>query len=199
MYLSFTDFYFYHFHSDSMCIWWFFYYSIDLLGFKISIWSRFLKYNFNSLLSFIIYYNYSSEPLNIFKMTALKSLSDNSDIYVTPGGRDWGQEEKGTTEDETVGWHYRLNGPEFEWTLGDGDGQGGLACCDSWGRKESDTAERLNWTELNWTEVSFSWYFFFPLLTMVQEKLVVTGHIFFYFILCLASFYFTLHILEDTL
>ena len=63
-------------------------------------------------------------------------------------GRDWGQEEKGTTEDEMAGWHHRLNGHEFEWTPGDGDGQGGLACCDSWGHKESDTTERLNWTEL---------------------------------------------------
>ena len=65
-------------------------------------------------------------------------------------GRDWGQEEKGTTEDEMAGWHHRLNGCESEWTLGVGDRQGGLACCDSWGRKESDTTERLNWTELNW-------------------------------------------------
>ena len=63
-------------------------------------------------------------------------------------GRDWGQEEKGTTEDEMAGWHHRLDGHEFEWTPGVGDGQGGLACCDSWGRKESDTTERLNWTEL---------------------------------------------------
>ena len=63
-------------------------------------------------------------------------------------GRDWGQ--KGTTEDEMVGWHHRLDGHEFGWTLGVGDGQGGLACFDSWGRKESDTTERLNWTELNW-------------------------------------------------
>ena len=59
-------------------------------------------------------------------------------------GRDWGQEEKGTTEDKMVGWHHRLNGHGFGWTLGVGDGQGGLACCDSWGRKESDTTERLN-------------------------------------------------------
>ena len=64
-------------------------------------------------------------------------------------GRDWGQEEKGTTEDEMAGWHHRLYGHEFEWTLGVGDGQGGLACCNSWGRKESDTTEQLNWTELN--------------------------------------------------
>ena len=63
-------------------------------------------------------------------------------------GRDWGQEEKGMTEDEMAGWHHRLNGRESEWTPGVGDGQGGLVCCDSWGRKESDTTERLNWTEL---------------------------------------------------
>ena len=48
------------------------------------------------------------------------------------------------TEDEMVGWHYQLHGDEFEQTLGVGDGQGGLACCDPWGRKESDTTERLN-------------------------------------------------------
>ena len=56
----------------------------------------------------------------------------------------WGQEGKGMTEDEMAGWHHRLNGREFEWTPGVGDGQGGLACCDSWGRKESDMTERLN-------------------------------------------------------
>ena len=64
-------------------------------------------------------------------------------------GRDWGQEEKGTTEDEMAGWHHWLDGCEFEWTPGVGDGQGGLVCCDSWGHKESDTTERLNWTDSN--------------------------------------------------
>ena len=59
-------------------------------------------------------------------------------------GRDWGQE-KGTTEDEMAGWHHWLDGHESEWTPGVGDGQGGLACCDSWGHKESDTTEWLNW------------------------------------------------------
>ena len=63
-------------------------------------------------------------------------------------GKDWGQEEKGTTEDEMAGWHHWLNGHGFGWTLGVGDGQGGLACCGSWGCKESDTTEWLNWTEL---------------------------------------------------
>ena len=65
-------------------------------------------------------------------------------------GRDWGQEEKGMTEDEMAGWHQRLNGHEYGWTPRVGDGQGGLACCGSWGRKEWDMTEQLNWTELNW-------------------------------------------------
>ena len=60
----------------------------------------------------------------------------------------WGLEEKGMTEDEMVGWHHWLNGHGFGWTLGVGDGQGGLAFCSSWGRKESDTTEWLNWTEI---------------------------------------------------
>ena len=59
-------------------------------------------------------------------------------------GRDWGQEEKGMTEDEVGGWHHRHNRHEFGWTLGVGDGQGGQACCGSWGLKESDTTEQLN-------------------------------------------------------
>ena len=73
---------------------------------------------------------------------------------VSDAGRDWGQEEKGTTEDEMAGWHHRLNGREFEWTPGVGDGQGGLACCDSWVRKESDTTERLNGNKLK----GVTWY-----------------------------------------
>ena len=64
-------------------------------------------------------------------------------------GIDWGQEEKGTTEDEMVGWHHWLSGHEFGWTPGVGDGQGGLACWGSWGHKELNTTEgQLNWTEL---------------------------------------------------
>ena len=72
-------------------------------------------------------------------------------------GRDSGQAEKGMTEDEMAGWHHRFDGRESEWTPGDGDGQGGLACCDSWGHKESDTTEWLNWTEPHptWYPVRF--------------------------------------------
>ena len=62
-------------------------------------------------------------------------------------GKDWRQEEKGTTEDEMVGWHHRLDGPEFEQTPGVDDGQGSLVCCSSWGHKESDMTEWLNWTD----------------------------------------------------
>ena len=72
-------------------------------------------------------------------MRRVDSLEKNS-----VSGRDWGQEEKGTTEDEMAGWDHRFDGHEFGWTPGVGDGQGGLACCDSWGHKESDTTERLN-------------------------------------------------------
>ena len=63
-------------------------------------------------------------------------------------GRDFGQEEKGMTEDEMVGWCHQLDGHEFEWTPGVGDRQGGLVCCNSWGHKKSDMTEGLNWTEL---------------------------------------------------
>ena len=59
-------------------------------------------------------------------------------------GKDWRQEEKGTTEDEVVGWHHLLNGHEFEQVPGDGEGQGSLACCSPWGHKELDMTERLN-------------------------------------------------------
>ena len=75
--------------------------------------------------------------------TSCKDLTIGKD---SDAGRDWGQEEKGMTEDEMAGWHHRLDGRGFEWTPGDGDGQGGLTRCNSWGRK--DWATELNWTEL---------------------------------------------------
>ena len=79
--------------------------------------------------------------------------------------RDWGQEEKGMTEDEMAGWHHRLDGHEFEWTPGVGDGQGGLACCDSWVRKCQ------TWLS-NWTELKL-----FPGGTNGQEPTYQTGDI----------------------
>ena len=62
-------------------------------------------------------------------------------------GKDWRQEEKGMTEEEMVGWHHWPEGHKFEQAPGVGDGQGSLACCSSWGRKEMDITEWLNWTE----------------------------------------------------
>ena len=67
-------------------------------------------------------------------------------------GKDWGQEQKWTTGDELVGWHHWLSGHEFGY-----DEQGGLACCGSWGHKESDTTERLNWTELKRISKQYGW------------------------------------------
>ena len=75
-------------------------------------------------------------------------------------GKDWRQEEKGTTEDEMVGWYHCLYGHEFEQALEAGDGQGSLACCSPWGRKESDATERLNWKgfwDLKKWELLFQW------------------------------------------
>ena len=84
-------------------------------------------------------------------------------------GKNWGQEEKGMTEDDMVGWHHWLNGCKSEWTPGVGDGQGGLACCNSWGRKESDMTERLNWTEL---KLHSSSAFFFKLLQIFLKIII---------------------------
>jgi len=69
--------------------------------------------------------------------------------WLTGKDSDAGQDKKGMAEDEMAGWHHGLDGHEFEGTQGVGDGQGGLVCCNSWGHKESDTTEGLNWTELN--------------------------------------------------
>ena len=67
-------------------------------------------------------------------------------------GRDWGQDEKGTTEDEMAGWHHGFDGSESEWTPGDGDEQGGLECCNSWVTKSQTRLS--NWTKLNWAELN---------------------------------------------
>ena len=94
----------------------------------------------HSLYYWIFQVNGFSESLGLSKSWLIGKDSD--------AGRDWGQKEKGMTEDEMAGWHHGLDGREFEWTPGVGDGRGGLAWCNSWGRQESDTTEQLNWTEL---------------------------------------------------
>ena len=93
-------------------------------------------------------------------------------------GRNWGQEEEGMTEDKMAGWHHWLGGCESEWTPGVGDGQGGLACCNSWGCKESDTTEQLNWRNGKYHEnfcmlscFSCVWLFATP-WTVAQASLI---------------------------
>ena len=103
-------------------------------------------------------------------MQRVDSLEDSD------AGKDWEQEEKGTTEDEMVGWHHRLNGHGFGWTPEVGDGQGGLACCDSWGRERV----RHNWaTELNWTD----WY-----ICVHPLKPTLFPHLFLNLLVCLFIF-----------
>ena len=100
-------------------------------------------------------------------------------------GKDWGQEEKVTMEDETVGWHHRHNEHGFGWTLGVGDGQGGLACCGSWGHKESDTTEQLNWTEPAITFISAISLALPISLALTREKLGGSWVSLLYFTMCL--------------
>ena len=85
-------------------------------------------------------------------------------------GKDWGQEEKGMAEDEMVGWHHRFIGHGFGWTLGVGDGQGGLVFCSSWGHKKLDVTEPLNWTDIKqkFTRLQF----FFGLAKQVLSFLI---------------------------
>ena len=85
---------------------------------------------------------YAEAEVSIFWPPDAKSQLIGKDPDV---GKDWGQEAKGATEDEMVGWHHQLNGQEFEQTLGDSEGQGSLVCCSPWGHKELDMTEQLNW------------------------------------------------------
>ena len=84
-------------------------------------------------------------------------------------GKDWGQEEKGTTEDEMVGWHHQLKGHEFEQAPGVGDGQGSLACCSPWGHKELGMTEWLNRTEIA-THLAAEMWDTLRLIIQVKQK-----------------------------
>ena len=83
------------------------------------------------------YWSWSSNTLATWSKSWLTGKDPDA-------GKDWRQEEKGTTEDKMVGWHHRLNGHEFEKALGDGEGQESLACCSPWGHRELDMTEGLN-------------------------------------------------------
>ena len=90
-------------------------------------------------------------------------------------GKDWRWEEKGTTEDDMVGWHHQLDGHECEQASGDGDGQGSLVCCSPWGHKESDTTEWLNWTNipnLHQSNLENDLVFFIKILISSNGKLL---------------------------
>ena len=106
--------------------------------------------------------------MDMTKSNSLKSwlIGKDSDAQ-----RDCGEEEKGMTEDEMAGWHHQLHGREFEWILGIGDGQGGLVCCDSWGHKEFDTTEWLNWTDA-WKDSGFVWVSYMTDLTTESVKTI---------------------------
>ena len=128
-------------------------------AFELWCWRRLLRVPWTARRSNQSDYSEGDQPWDFFGRTDAKAETPvlwppHVKSWLTgkdsDTGRDWGQEEKGTTEDEMAGWHHWLDGCESEWTPGVGDGQGGLACCDSWGSKESDMTERLNWTELNW-------------------------------------------------
>ena len=91
-------------------------------------------------------------------------------------GTDWRKEEKGMTEDAMAGWHHRLDGHKFEWTPGIGDGQGGLACCDSWGHKELDTTEWLKWTKLGEKSLSLASFFHMANFSWENSSLCLPAH-----------------------
>ena len=147
---------FYCFLSRHLLLW----NSLLRTAFELRYWRRLLRVRWTARRSTQSILKDISPGISLEGMTLkLKLQSPHEKSWLigkdSDAGRDWGQEEKGTTEDEMAGWCHWLDGCESEWTLGVGDGQGGLACCDSWGRKESDTTERLNWTELRTAFASF--------------------------------------------
>ena len=137
-------------------------------AFELRCWRRLLRVPWtarksNQCILKEISPEYSLEELTLkLKLQYFGHLIQRKD---PDAGKDWRKEKKGTTEDDMVGWHHWLNGHKFEQTPGIGDGQGSLACYSPWGRKESDTTEWLDWTELNW-EIDESSYFQHLLLSV---------------------------------
>ena len=119
-------------------------------AFELRCWRRLLRVPWtarksNQCILKEISPEYSLEELTLkLKLQYFGHLIQRKD---PDAGKDWRKEEKGTTEDDMVGWHHQLNGHEFEQALGIGDGQGRWVCCSPWGCKELDMTERLNWTD----------------------------------------------------
>ena len=119
-------------------------------AFELRCWRRLLRVPWtarksNQCILKEISPEYSLEELTLkLKLQYFGHLIQRKD---PDAGKDWRKEEKGTTEDDMVGWHHQLNGHEFEQALGIGDGQGSWVCCSPWGCKELDMTERLNWTD----------------------------------------------------
>ena len=136
----------------------FLYHSIRIDAFELWCWRRLLRVPWTARRSNL--HSEGDQPWDFFGRNDAKA---ETPVFWPPhvkswfigkdpdAGRDWEQEEKGTTEDEMAGWHHWLDGRESEWTPEVGDGQGGLVGCDSWGHKESDTTERLIWSDLIWS------------------------------------------------
>ena len=134
---------------------------IDILTYFFQVYSSLLISSF-SVISFCIFILiWHWKMISILWPPDAKNWLTGKD---PDAGKDWRQEEKGTTEDEMVGWQHWLDGHEFEYTPGAGDGQGSLACCRTWGCKEWDTTQPLNWTEL----ISYD------ILELISEKNFIT-------------------------
>ena len=136
--------------TDTLCLW---YSSWRIDAFELWCWRRLLRVPLtarrsNQSILKEISPGCSLEGMMLkLKLQYFGHLIQKVDsLEKTDAGRDWGQQENETVDD-MAGWHHWLDGREFEWILGVGDGQGCLACWDSWGHKESDTTEWLNWTE----------------------------------------------------
>ena len=129
---------------------------IDAL--EIWCWRRLLRVPWTARRSNQSILNEISPGISLEGMILKLKLPDVKSWLIgkdSDAGRDWGQEEKRMTEDEMAGWHHWLDGPESGWTPGFGDGQGGLECCDLWGRKELDTTEWLIWSDLMVNEFTY--------------------------------------------
>ena len=148
-------------------------------AFELWCWRRLLRFPWtarrsNQSIQKVISLGCSLEGLMLkLKLQYVGHLMWSADsMEKTLAGKDWGQEEKdkrrGKREDDMVGWHHRLDGHGFGWTPGVCDGQGGLACCGSWGHRESDTTEQLNWTEVIKKKVFES-----VLMTWLQLDLII--------------------------